>query len=84
MYIYMHTHMHACTYTHIYMYMHMHIHSYKYLHIHTYIYIYISMYNSNDMLNFEYIVNRHILGILVYYVKIIMVSMFMICLADEI
>ena len=47
-------------------------------------YIYISMHNSNDMLSLEYIVNGSVLGILVYYVKIIRVNMFGICLADDI
>ena len=47
-------------------------------------YIYLSIHNSNDMLDLEKIVNRSVLGILVYYVKIIIVSMSMICLADEI
>ena len=50
------------------------------MHIH----IYISIYNSNYMSNHEYIVNISVLGILLYYVKFIRVSMFMICLADEI
>ena len=47
-------------------------------------YIYISIYNTNYMSNLVYIVNRSVMRIFVYYVKIIRVSMFMICSAEEI
>ena len=66
------------------LFIYIYIYAYIYAHIHLHANIYISIYSSKDMLDLEYIANRSVLGILLYYFKIIGVSMFVICLADEI
>ena len=82
--------MHKCIHIHTYIYIHIHIHTYIYIyayiyaHIHLHANIYISIYSSKDMLDLEYIANISVLGILLYYFKIIGVNIFVICLADEI
>ena len=64
------------------MHIHMHIHTYAYIYL--FIYTYISIYDSNDTLTLETLLVEVFWGILVYYVKIIGVSMFMIYLSGEI